>query len=106
MIGGCLNALTSNVSTASTIVNKPKLIIEFLEADSKQIVEFTLTEELPTTIYIWNATTKTKLATIQEKTKSSKGLNTIDFNAYNLNGTDVYILNIETPNRIYARVID
>ena len=105
MIGGCLDAQTSNVA-APTIVNKPKPIIAFLEANSKHIVEFFLTEELITTIYILNADTKTKVATIQEKTKISKGLNTIDFNAYNLNGTDVYILNIETPNRIYARVID
>lgn len=77
-----------------------------MEADSKHIVEFTLTEELPTTIYIWNATTKTKVATIQEKAKSSKGLNTIDLTTYNLNGTYIFILNIETPDGIYARVID
>jgi RHS repeat-associated protein len=106
MIGGCLNAPASNVATAPAIVNKPKPIINFLETDSKQIVEFSLTDELTTTIYIWNSTTNTKVGIIQEKAKNNKGLNTIDLTPYNLNGTDIFILNIETPDEIYAKVID
>lgn len=106
MIGGCLNVPASNVATTPKIINKTKPIIEFLETDSKQIVEFSLTEELPTTIYIWNATTKTKVTTIQEKTKSSKGLNTIDLTQFGLNKTDIFILNIEIPDGIYAKVLN
>lgn len=104
LVGGCLNEPPSiNVSQGNNSKTKP--IIEFKETDSKQIIEYTSVEEITTVIYIWNATAKTKTATIQDKVKIGKGLNNINLTEYVLNSADTYILTIETPKGVFAKVI-
>lgn len=107
MIGGCLNEPAPLAASPVLIQpTKEKNMLEFLESDSDQTVDYILSKDIISTIYIWNATTKTKVATIQDSVKSNKGLNSISLASYNLNSSDTYILNIETAEGIFAKAIE
>jgi hypothetical protein len=103
IVGGCLNVPNTPLARGIAEVTKP--IVTFTRDASNRQVGIELNTEVEANIYVWNATKKSKAATLQNNNKRNKGLYTFSVEQLKTNTTDTFVLYVETPLGHYARVL-